>query len=99
LEQFAGHATHVLVAKLKIYPGLQIAHDVVEAVADHEASNGSQTQQLAAVHATHVAVVVAARLLLTTNPVAQVPAPTLHPVALLHERQLAKQAVQAVPVQ
>lgn len=35
---------------------MHIAQLVVEAVADHEASDGSQTQQLAAVQATQAAV-------------------------------------------
>lgn len=78
---------------------MQTAHVVVEPVViPHEASNGSQIQQLAAVQATHVAVVTVTSAVLETNPVAQAPAPTLHPVALLHETQLAKQAVQTVPV-
>jgi len=58
-EQLVGQAIHNFVAGLRAYPGLQIAHVVVEAVVSKATSHGSAIQQFAMVTATHVVPVVA----------------------------------------
>jgi len=51
-EQLTGQATQVLVVGLRMKPGLQTAHNVVDIVALHDASSLSQSKQFAAVQAT-----------------------------------------------